>query len=73
MRALCGRVGSALTYQWRYASALTPTVWTQPDPVSAARFLLQNLTPGTQYIVQVRVFGTRGPSDWSGSAVLMAA
>jgi len=27
--------------------------------------VLQGLTPGTRYIVQVRAIGSRGPSDWS--------
>jgi hypothetical protein len=71
--ALCKAVPSARSYQWRYANALTPTVWTQPDPATSARFVLSNVVPGTSYIVQVRVFGTAGPSDWSNSATLMAA
>ena len=71
--AICSSVGSARSYQWRFASALTPTVWTQPDPISKARFVLQGLVPGTSYIVQVRAFSTQGPSDWSNSATLMAA
>jgi hypothetical protein len=71
--ARCKAVPQASAYQWRYASALTPTVWTQPDPVTTASFTLQNLTRGTDYIVQVRVLGAKGPSDWSDSATLMAA
>jgi hypothetical protein len=71
--ALCTAVPSARSYQWRFANALAPTVWTQPDPIGTARFVLDNVVPGTTYIVQVRVFGTLGPSDWSDSAVLMAA
>ena len=70
--ARCKAVPQANAYQWRYASALAPTVWTQPDPVTTASFTLQNLTRGTDYIVQVRVFGAKGPSDWSDSATLMA-
>lgn len=73
MRALCDRVPAALTYQWRFATAQAPTVWTQFDPVSTASFTLLNLVPGTSYVVQARAFGTKGPSDWSGSATLMAA
>ena len=71
--ARCKAVPQANAYQWRYASALTPTLWIQPDPVTTASFTLQNLTRGTDYIVQVRVLGAKGPSDWSDSATLMAA
>jgi len=71
--ARCKAMDKATGYQWRYASATTPTVWTQPDPVTTASYILQNLTPGTSYIVQVRALGTRGPSDWSDSATLMSA
>jgi hypothetical protein len=71
--ALCKAMTSASSYQWRYANAATPTVWTQPDPATAARYTLENVVPGTSYIVQVRAFGTSGPSDWSDSATLMAA
>ena len=72
MRAMCDRVTSALTYQWRFASAQAPGVWTLSDPVSAANYMLANVVPGTIYSVQARVFGTKGPSDWSASATLMA-
>ena len=71
--ARCKAVPQANAYQWRYASALAPTVWTQPDPVTTASFTLTNLVRGTDYIVQVRVLGAKGPSDWSDSARLMAA
>jgi len=71
--ALCKAVPGATSYQWRYATAQAPTVWTTPDPVTAARFVLENAVPGTQYIVQVRVLGTSGGSDWSDSATMMAA
>jgi hypothetical protein len=73
MVALCKAVPAARSYQWRFATAQTPTAWTQPDPITTARYLLENVVPGTVYLVQVRVFGTAGPSDWSDSATLMAA
>jgi hypothetical protein len=73
MVALCDAVPAARSYQWRYATAQAPTAWTQPDPITTARFTLDNVVPGTVYIVQVRVFGTAGPSDWSDVATLMAA
>jgi hypothetical protein len=67
----CGRVVQAGSYQWRYATAAAPTVWTLVDPTMAARVTLEGLAPGTQYVVQARAVGTQGPSDWSGSASLM--
>lgn len=72
MLALCKAVTSARSYQWRYASGQPPTAWTQSDQITAARYALENLVPGTIYTVQVRVFGTKGPSDWSDAASLMA-
>jgi hypothetical protein len=71
--AMCDPVVSARAYQWRFASTQAPTVWTQPDPISKARFVLEDLVAGTTYIVQVRAFSTRGPGDWSDSATMMAA
>jgi hypothetical protein len=60
-------------YEWRFANAATPTVWTKADTTLAANTTLDGLEPGTQYIVQVRAIGTAGPSDWSDAATLMAA
>lgn len=71
--ALCNKVPSAVSYQWRYATAAAPAAWLQVDPVTAARYILENVVAGTQYIVQVRAFGSSGPSDWSDSATMMAA
>lgn len=70
--ARCAVLDQAKAYQWRFASALAPTAWTQLDPVTSASITLQGLTRGTDYIVQVRAFGTRGASDWSNAATLMA-
>jgi len=70
--ARCKVLDEAKAYQWRFATALAPTVWTQLDPVTSASITLQGLTRGTDYIVQVRAFGTRGSSDWSDAATLMA-
>jgi hypothetical protein len=66
-------VPSAISYQWRYATAAAPTVWTQEDPITTARYTLQAVVACTQYIVQECVFATTGPSDWSDSATMMAA
>ena len=65
-------VAKASAYQWRYATSLTPTSFTQTDPTTAASTTLENLTPGTVYVVQVRAIGSQGPSDWSDAAMLMA-
>ena len=72
LKARCDVVAKASTYQWRYATSLTPTSFTQTDPTTAASTTLENLTPGTVYVVQVRAIGSQGPSDWSDPAMLMA-
>ncbi|HTA66254.1 MAG TPA: fibronectin type III domain-containing protein [Xanthomonadaceae bacterium] len=68
--ARCNTVLNALSYQWRYATSAAPLVFTQPDPTGKATCTIQGLTPGTQYVVQVRVIGRRGTSDWSEGAML---
>ncbi len=68
--ARCNTVLTALTYQWRCASAQAPTAWTQPDPTSKATAVLEGLVPGTQYNVQVRAIGSKGASDWCDIAAL---
>jgi hypothetical protein len=70
--ARCKRLPHARAYEWRFANATTPTVWTDLESTFAASTLVEGLAPGTQYIVQVRSLGTAGPSDWSSSASLMA-
>jgi hypothetical protein len=47
-------------------------VWTVEDTNSTVAYTLTGLTPGTQYLLQVRAYGKRGASDWSDSAVLIA-
>lgn len=71
--ARCDRVVSARAYQWRYATAATPTARTMPDANSSARFVLDAVVPGTIFIVQVRAFNRLGAGDWSDVATLMAA
>ena len=71
--ARCNPVANALTYEWRYASTSTPNAaWVQPDAVSKARLLIEGLTAGTTYTVQVRVIGAAGPSEWSEVASAMS-
>ena len=61
---------TAVSYQWRYASAQAPIAWTLPEPTAKAICTIQALVPGTQYTVQVRAIGRRGASDWSAAATL---
>ncbi len=68
-----GKLAQAGAYEWRFASAATPTAWTKAETTLAANTTLDGLAPGTQYIVQVRAIGTAGPSDWSDAAMLMVA
>ncbi len=74
MKARCTPVDNATGYQWRWALSTAPTVFTMVEPpTTAANVLIENLTPGTVYVVQVRATGTKGRmSDWSDPAVLMA-
>ena len=68
----CKRIDGAALYQWRYATAAAPTVFTVTDTSSRARVTLDGLAPGTQYLVQVRACGKRGSSDWSDAVVVFA-
>jgi len=71
LKARCNKVPKAGSYQWRYATAAAPTAWTQLDPTLAASIMLSGLVRGTDYLVQVRAVGTRGPGDWSDASMLM--
>jgi hypothetical protein len=70
--ARCNKLAGAGAYEWRYATTTAATVWTSTGATLAARITLENLAPGTQYIVQTRSVGTTGPSNWSNAATLMA-
>jgi len=70
--ARCNQVRSARLYQWRHATAEAPTMWTIEDTTSTVAYTFTGLTPGTQYLLQVRAFGKRGATDWSDSATLIA-
>jgi hypothetical protein len=69
--ARCEKLDQAGAYEWRYAVASAPTVWTNVGATLAASTTLEDLVPGTQYIVQARAVGSTGPSDWSDAATLM--
>jgi hypothetical protein len=71
LKARSNRVAQAGSYQWRYATAAAPTVWTFVNPTLGARVAINGLVPGTEYIVQGRAVGSQGPSDWSDAASLM--
>ncbi len=71
LKVRSNRVAQAGSYQWRYATAAAPTVWTFVNPTLAASVAIDGLVPGTQYMVQGRAVGTLGPSDWSDVASLM--
>lgn len=70
--ARCSVDPSVKSYQWRIATVLAPTAWTAHDPVTVARFTFDGLVPGTQYLVQVRVFARSGSSNWSNSVPMFA-
>lgn len=65
-------VDNAASYEWRFTTATAPTAWQSGGITTAASEVLENLTPGTVYVVQVRAIGSKGPSEWSDSASLMA-
>ena len=69
--ARCNAVPGAKSYQWRFATAQAPNVYTQQDPTTRATATLVGLVSATQYSVQVRAVGTKGTSDWSDAAVLV--
>ena len=64
------KLRQAGSYEWRYASADTPTAWI-PLATLAASVTIDGLVPGTRYLVQARVRGTAGASNWTDAAVLM--
>jgi hypothetical protein len=69
----CTRVPTARVYEWRYAPAATPNVWTLSDTAAAASRVIDGLVPATLYVVQVRAHGRVGASDWSESVTLVAS
>ena len=68
----CKRIVGGVLYQWRYATVQAPTAFTVTDTGSKATVTLANLSPGTQYLIQVRVSGKRGSSDWSNAVTTYA-
>jgi hypothetical protein len=72
LKARVSPVANASAYKWRYATSLAPNDWKDGGITTAASNLLENLTPGTIYVVQVQAIGSAGPGAWSDPAMLMA-
>jgi hypothetical protein len=72
LKARCNRIARAGSYQWRYATAAAPTTWQLVVPTLKSSTVLEGLIAGIAYIVQVRAVGSRGASEWSDAASLMA-
>ena len=70
LHARCLVVALARSYQWRVATAQSPTAWNLVLSSTKANTVLDGLVPGVQYLVQVRAVGAKGTSDWSDTAVL---
>lgn len=64
-------VPNGYIYNWRAALASAPEVYVQTTQTTAASDILDGLTPGQIYLVDVNVVGSAGPSDWSDAAQLM--
>jgi hypothetical protein len=67
----------ARLYELRYGAAgaggATPATWTsQTIPNAKRAVVIDNLTPGTTYVFQVRAYGLLGYTDWSDSISRMA-
>ena len=69
--ARCAKLARAGAYEWRFASVAAPTAWMATAATLAARTTIDNLVPGTSYIVESRAVGTAGPSNWSNAATSM--
>jgi len=70
LQVRCIAVAHARSYQWRVATAQSPTAWNLVLSSTKANTVLEDLVPGVQYLVQVRAIGAKGTSDWSDSAAL---
>jgi hypothetical protein len=70
--ARCERIPGGVLYQWRFATVQAPTAYTVTDTGSRASVTLENMVPGTQYLIQVRACGRRGSSDWSNAVTKYA-
>ena len=71
LAATTSPVANGSSYNWRVALASAPNDYVQEVQTTAARITFSGLTPGQVYAVDVNVFGSAGPSDWSDTAELM--
>lgn len=64
-------VNGASSYNWRAALASAPTVFVRQIQVTSSRALIDGLTPGERYVVQVSAVGADGPSNYSNGAEII--
>lgn len=64
-------VNGASTYNWRVALATTPAVFVQQKQTTSSRAVIDGLTPGERYLVQVSAVGAAGPSNYSSAGELI--
>ena len=64
-------LANASSYTWRLALASAPEKNLRTLPTTAASITFSGLTPGEAYSVDVNAIGAAGPSNWSGTSVLM--
>ena len=76
LRAKTRSVKKAGSYELRYApvptAGETPASWTQHPFVSTKPTIINDLTPGINYMFQVRALGLLGHTDWSDPVTCMA-
>jgi hypothetical protein len=69
------RVPRAAGYDVRFgavpAGGGTSTTWTEQKSTKTS-VIIENLTPGTTYALQVRAFGAAGSTNWSDAVIRMA-
>ncbi len=77
LRVWIKSVSGAKVYELRYGPAgpngATPATWTmQTVPNARLAAVINGLTPGTTYAIQVRAYGPLGYTEYSDSATRMA-
>lgn len=67
-------VKEARLYLYRYGTSIDGTVeWEAPFPTTTSRNnIIDTLSPGIEYLVQVKSVNSAGASDWSNSVSLIA-
>ena len=69
--ARCKVAPGARAYQWRCAPAATPDAWLPVVTTPGSRGTVEGLVACTGYLVQARVVGSAGASDWSEPATVI--